>query len=842
MNKLTIEDIANAKEVFNLKRIIESLPVRYLLLDSKGKILTCSSQASDTIFGVQPSELIGQYIFDFKFITNENEIKQIKQKIAVGEKFWQLKINLLSADGNSREYIFLAESFRTDSGEKFFNCVFLETTLFLQYLPELKQESALLNVFLNYLPDEVFFKDSNLNYIKVNNSRAFALGLNSPAEAVGKNDYQFFPEEIASEFEQEERELLNSGRTIFKEEQRPSPQNGSPKWYQVTKGILPCPTGKSIGIFGICRDITNVKATREKNLFLIKFQKALSQIANTFLREKGLDSNKGIEYSLYKMAKLLGSNFAMFFSAKIDGSFQMENKWVREGFQLEGNGIQNIYSKFLQVIPNFNSRSFNFNKIMLQYLNGALTETEVQILTKNNPFIISLIVEGEIYGYIVFGENKLPVSFLEENIYLFNIFSEIISNALENYELEKQRTALESEMQKLLRAVEQSANLIAITDVELKIEYANSTFLTKTDFNLNEIYGEKLSEFFSFEKPNSYTLKEQFTISLNEGKNWSGKLKCRKKNEKSFWAMLNISPIKNNEGKITNYIAVAEDISEKILLENQLAIAQKLESIGQLAAGIAHEINSPLQYIGDNTLFAKDSVNHLINFINDVENLLREKDADLAENFKELKKKYDLDFLLEELPVALAQTNAGIAKVDKIVRAMKNFAHPGKKEKSRYNLNKGIEYAITISKNAWKYVAELLFEPDENLPEVYCQLDEINQVILNMIINAAQAIEDKLGKRPGIKGLIRISTSRKGEYAVIKIEDNGCGIPEENLQKIFDPFFTTKEVGRGTGQGLSIAYDIIVNKHNGMILVDSDPGKGSTFTIQIPINEEKEYD
>jgi len=207
----------------------------------------------------------------------------------------------------------------------------------------------------------------------------------------------------------------------------------------------------------------------------------------------------------------------------------------------------------------------------------------------------------------------------------------------------------------------------------------------------------------------------------------------------------------------------------------------------------------------------------------------------LKDKIDELKIKMDMEFIISEIPRSIEQSQTGIERVTKIVRAMKDFSHPGAKEKSYYDINHGIQVTITISKNEWKYVADVDFQPATNLPDIYCLQDELNQVILNMIINSSHAIEEKGTESSGKKGLIQIVTQRENDFAVIKILDNGKGIKPENISKIFDPFFTTKQVGKGTGQGLAISHDIIVNKHGGQINVESKYGYGTTFIIKIPI-------
>jgi len=266
-----------------------------------------------------------------------------------------------------------------------------------------------------------------------------------------------------------------------------------------------------------------------------------------------------------------------------------------------------------------------------------------------------------------------------------------------------------------------------------------------------------------------------------------------------------------------------------------------MESVGILAAGIAHEINTPMQYIGDNASFLKDSLVTFKQYFQKIDEILKENAnqnimQEVIRAIENARSEFDVEFLMEEVPQAIEQTQVGIGKVNKIVHALKDFAHPSSKEKSFSDLNHGIEVTITISKNQWKYVADLETDLAHDLPLINCVLDEVNQVILNMIINAAHAIEDKLGKEPTEKGKIRVQTLVKDDYAIIKISDNGHGIKPENLSKIFDPFFTTKEVGKGTGQGLAIGHDIIVNKHKGFISVNSVYGEGTEFTIKLPIS------
>jgi signal transduction histidine kinase len=189
----------------------------------------------------------------------------------------------------------------------------------------------------------------------------------------------------------------------------------------------------------------------------------------------------------------------------------------------------------------------------------------------------------------------------------------------------------------------------------------------------------------------------------------------------------------------------------------------------------------------------------------------------------------------EEIPKALNQSLDGTNRISKIVRAMKDFSHPGAEGKKPIDLNRAIESTTTVARNEWKYVANVITDLDSTMPLVPCLPGEINQVILNLVINAAHAIGDAIGPEVGQKGTITISTRKEGEWMEMRIADTGTGIPEAARTKIFDPFFTTKEVGKGTGQGLAIAHDVIVNKHGGTLTYETTPGKGTTFMIRLPL-------
>jgi len=281
------------------------------------------------------------------------------------------------------------------------------------------------------------------------------------------------------------------------------------------------------------------------------------------------------------------------------------------------------------------------------------------------------------------------------------------------------------------------------------------------------------------------------------------------------------------------------DITELRRLGRELAAAQKLESVGRLAAGVAHEINTPVQFVSDNVQFVRTSLADIAAVIHAYRNLQLAVQAagDVAGAAlvaAEAEKVADLDYVMENAPLAIGSSIEGLARIATIVRSMKEFAHPDQAHKTLADLNQAIRCTLVIASNEYKYVAELDAQYGE-LPAVPCYLGEINQVVLNLLVNASHAIADVFNDT-GSPGKLNVRTRLDGDSVEISISDTGTGIPEAARDKIFDPFFTTKKVGKGTGQGLAIAHSVIVKKHGGTLRFETECGKGTTFFIRLPID------
>lgn len=407
--------------------------------------------------------------------------------------------------------------------------------------------------------------------------------------------------------------------------------------------------------------------------------------------------------------------------------------------------------------------------------------------------------------------------------------------------LERQTAYLRASTDQLLREVEENRRLsviveqattaISVTNAQGRIEYVNPQFEREFGYSLGELRGKTAVEMgWSRSQP---AVHDEILATALRGETWSGHVRSMSRDGKIIDHDVVVSPILSAERDVTHYVEIRRDVTERLRLEQQLRQAQKLEAIGQLAAGIAHEINTPSQYVGDNTRFLQDAFGELGALVDGVRRLACAAAPVESGVLRSLLDRADAAYLMTEIPRAIEQSLEGIGRVTRIVRAMKEFSHPAQ-DKALVDINRAIESTITVATNEWKYVADVELDLDKNLPQISCMPGDFNQVILNMIVNAAHAIADANGGSTR-RGTITVATRLAGDSVEVRITDTGTGIPDEIKERIFDPFFTTKSVGQGTGQGLSIAHTVIVEKHGGSISVESKPGEGACFIVRLPL-------
>ncbi len=423
-----------------------------------------------------------------------------------------------------------------------------------------------------------------------------------------------------------------------------------------------------------------------------------------------------------------------------------------------------------------------------------------------------------------------------------------------------ERRQLQSQLDLRNCALDSASTHFVILDVTgrpWKIVYANRAVATDHGYEPAELAGQDPVTLTSVAE-NTGAFK-RLRAAVRAGDSSSTELVSRRKDGTTFHLGMFMTPVRHTVPGITYYVAIGADITVRLAQEREqrrlqeqlysemqerermgieLRLAQKLESVGRLAAGIAHEINTPTQYIGDSVLFIESAYRDFEKLrAVYVEALQEAGEYDTAraalQRVKETEEALDLAFLEKEIPKAFERTMEGIQRVASIVRAMKEFAHPDSAEHNPADLNHAIETTLLVAHNEYKYTAQIETRLGE-LPDVMCNVGELNQVFLNLIVNAAHTIAES-GKDVET-GRITITTRAVGTHVEIDVIDNGCGIPAENLEKIFDPFFTTKPVGRGTGQGLAITRAIVTEKHAGSVAVHSEVGSGTRFCLRLPIS------
>ncbi len=772
---------------------------------------------------------------------------------------------------------------------------------------KLAEEQRLFQIFMDNIPESIYFKDINGRFLKINKVSAEKVGLKNPSEAKGKTDFDFFDKETAKKSEEENLQQMKTGKNSKKEKLKLYP-NGVKRWIESTKIPMKDKDGNITGIFGITRDITDRKEWEERIRQSEEKFRAITQTATDAIlgidndgkitvwneaahRILGYTEKEALGKDLHnlivpeKYRKMAYKGMNKFFKTglgnflgktleltaiKKDGTefpIELAISKAKSGNVWTATGIIRDISDRKKYEEKLKDKEKRFNDLVKFATVGYYRMDENGEILKINPALIKILgydsydeiigknkndifvdlksrkhllnilkLENKVYGFEDEWKNKNgSIVKTRESVWTikdiknnFVYYEGVLEDVTEQIQFMEVLQESESKYRTLLDRLNEAVYLI----VDNKFELVNNKFLELLEIDYESVLSDnfKLMDFVAPKhrkliierqrellKRNEYTDNFEFTLITKNGK------------EKEV--EVSVTYINHNGKKATQ--GILRDLTAHKQMEAQIRHSQKMESIGTLAAGIAHEINTPSQFINDNLSFLKNSFEDLKPILNLPQNLNNENLN--ADKLKELAEEADLEFLLEEIPNAIDQSTEGIQRIAKIVGAMREFAHEGPKEKVKTDIHKLIESTVIISKNAWKYVAELETDFDEHLSPIYCMPGEFNQVIVNMIVNASHAIEDKF-KDSGGKGLIKITTKKVGELAEIQISDNGNGIPEKVISKIFDPFFTTKEVGKGTGQGLAIAYDIIVQKHDGNIFVESKVGEGTTFKISLPID------
>ena len=395
-----------------------------------------------------------------------------------------------------------------------------------------------------------------------------------------------------------------------------------------------------------------------------------------------------------------------------------------------------------------------------------------------------------------------------------------------------ERWRLNQNRQQLDALLDYAPSFILAVDREGIIQFINRTL---PGYDRNKVVGSCWLDYIVEEQRAEVTGKLQAVLQTALPQAYESKVLDAEGS--TIWFSSSIAPVRRGD-HIVGAVIVAHDSTEARRTQADLLAAQRLASVGTLAAGIAHEINTPVQFVSDSIDFLRSAVTDVFALLDKLHELKVSVTAGAATetilaDCAAAEDEADLPYVRENVPGAFDRCVDGLRRVATIVRSLKEFAHPSGKDMSAVDLNRAIQSTLTIARNEYKYVADLEVEFGD-LPLVTCHGDEINQVVLNILVNAAHAIEDVV-RGTDRRGTITIRTSHEDDSVLIAIGDTGGGIPPQILSRIFDPFFTTKEVGKGTGQGLAIARTIVRENHHGDITVDTTLGEGTVFCIRLPI-------
>ncbi len=458
--------------------------------------------------------------------------------------------------------------------------------------------------------------------------------------------------------------------------------------------------------------------------------------------------------------------------------------------------------------------------------------TSLKMLGLHSFALIPFFVLDEWTGFVGFGSDEDVSPWAEADLQLLRSAADMIGIYHERERMGRKIRRSEETTRALLNAPDLAAVLMDVHGVIIELndyaaEFFDVSHETAMGTYLFEAMRDDLAEVFRGIHDEVLDSRGSVSRSLNLGR--------------QFYEVL-LFPVGNSDNtRVSRLAFYLRDVTDMKERDQQQAQDQRLASIGQLAAGIAHEINSPLQYIANYTQYLAEAFDEMKSLLEGYDAIMTEAErkngaCDLTTRAKTLVADADLEFLLEEVPNALKHTTDGVAWVTKIVRSMKELSHPDSSEMAPVDLNKAAENTLLVARNEWKYCAETECTVDPDLPLVTCMGGEINQVLLNLIVNAAHAIADTgAGQDDAPKGRIGIATRLDGDTAEIRVTDTGGGIPEDIRTRIFDPFFTTKDVGKGTGQGLAIAYNTVVKRHGGALTFETEPGVGTTFVLRIPV-------
>ncbi len=650
---------------------------------------------------------------------------------------------------------------------------------------QLEQQFKFLETLINAAPSPIYYKDAQGHYQGCNRAFLEYIGLDRD-QVVGRTVFDLSPPDLAEKYDEMDRTLMRQrGVQVFEAQVRYA--DGTRHDVIFHKATFLDPDGSAGGLIGIISDITERK-------------QAEAQVQAERERFQTLTDQSPLGVILIRP----------------DGTYAYVNPAFTQIFGYSLADVPDGRTWYRSAYPDPERRRIEISdwkkEIVTRAADGVMNRTSTVRCKDGSDKVVHFRVVGlEAGNHLVLFEDITERTGAEQ--------------ALRESE-DRYRTLVEA----------LPTGFVQIND-RTELIYFNDRFAEMLGYPAEVLRGRRILDF--LDETNSRIVLDQVERH-KKGVTEAYELAWTTKDGRQVFTMMYPNPVYDHEGNYLGSFALIVDITDRKTLESQLMQAQKLESIGQLAAGIAHEINTPTQYVTDNTRFLEEAFADLKTALDKYAAVCREVKqgahiTDLVSDLETTLEKADVEYLTEEIPRAVSQSLEGLGRISDIVRSMKEFAHPGPETKTPVDLNQAILSTITVARNEWKYVADVETDLDPGLPPVPCVAGEINQVVLNGIVNAAQAIAEVVDESSGEKGKILVSSRADGDWAEIRVTDTGPGIPPEIQDRVFDPFFTTKDPGKGTGQGLAIAFRVIREKHGGQLSLSSEPGQGTTFIIRLPL-------